>query len=319
MSTAKITAKITGRGFAMAGVNSPPNLMVASTRALPAADPARRLGKKGLRYKDRATQLAYSAAADVLRESGLLDENGLTVASETIGVIASSNLGNADTVCRVVDTLREETVTGTSPMDLPNASSNVIATSVAIRFGLRGPNLMVCNGDNSGVDAVFLATTMIAAGRVERVLVLGVEPDSEPARKLLGAGRVLDGAVALLVESDAAATERGARPLGTVAGHARAADLAACLAKLGELDPNPPALWQVPAGGRAVVGPELLEGVPRFDLTHTWGASSGALGVLQCAAAVEWFGGGGTGPVYVTSGTGATEGVAGLVLSPAGT
>jgi 3-oxoacyl-[acyl-carrier-protein] synthase II len=311
------SAQITGLGFALPGLNSPPDLMVSSTRKLPAADPARVLGKKGLRYKDRATQLAYAAADAVLADSGLRDENGLTVEPETIGVIASSNLGNADTVCRVVETLRAETVSGTSPMDLPNASSNVIATSVAIRFGLRGPNLMVCNGDNSGVDAVFLATTMIAAGRVERVLVLGVEPDSEAAQRLLGARRVLDGAVALLVESAESAAERGARVHATVAGHARAADLQACLEKLGEIDEGAPALWQVP-GGHHTVAPELLEGVPRFDLTHAWGASSGALGVLQCAAAVEWFGGGGAGPVYVTPATGVTEGVAGLVLRPAG-
>jgi monoamine oxidase len=38
-------------------------------------------------------------------------------------------------------------------MDLPNASSNVVASSVAIRFGLRGPNLMLCNGATSGLDA----------------------------------------------------------------------------------------------------------------------------------------------------------------------
>ncbi|WP_019813086.1 beta-ketoacyl synthase N-terminal-like domain-containing protein, partial [Saccharomonospora saliphila] len=205
--TAPHTAVITGTGVVLPGAHDPASLSGGRPASAEPVDPALLVGRKGLRYKDRATRLAYCAADAALREAGLTTGDGpatadaLTVPSASTGVVASSTLGNVDTVVRACEVIRSETVTGTSPMDLPNASSNVIASSVAIRFGLRGPNLMVCNGATGGLDAVRWAVTMLAAGRAERMLVLGVEPDTDEARALLGAP-ALDGAIALVVETD---------------------------------------------------------------------------------------------------------------------
>ncbi|MFI8894979.1 beta-ketoacyl synthase N-terminal-like domain-containing protein [Streptomyces paradoxus] len=248
-------------------------------------EPADHVGRKGLRYKDRATQLGYALTAAALGDAGLLGEDGLTVPAATTGIVASSNFGNLDTVARALDTLREETVTGTSPMDLPNASSNVIASSAAIRYGLRGPNLMVCNGETSGLDAVHWAATMIAAGRAERFLVLGVEPDNEVVRRLLGGGRAVDGGAALVLEARVAATARDATVRAVLGPYRRAADA-----------PREPGNWELPA--------------------HL-GSASGAFGVLQVAAAVGWFDAGRREPVRaVTGGSDHDAGADLLLLAP---
>ncbi|MFB6559944.1 MULTISPECIES: beta-ketoacyl synthase N-terminal-like domain-containing protein [unclassified Streptomyces] len=248
-------------------------------------DPAAHVGRKGLRYKDRATQLGYCLTAAALRDAGLLVDggDGLTVPPRTVGVVASSNFGNLDTVVRALDTIREETVTATSPMDLPNASSNVIASSAAIRYGLRGPNLMVCNGETSGLDAVHWATTMIGSGRVDRVLVLGVEPDNDVVRRLLGGTRAVDGGAALVLESRAAAAQRSVTVRAVLGSYRRSADT--------------PSLR-----GR------------RWQLPHHLGRASGADGVLQCAAAVGWFDAGENDPVHAVAGTAADDAIADLLL-----
>jgi 3-oxoacyl-[acyl-carrier-protein] synthase II len=242
----------------------------------PGAEPVRPadlVGRKGLRYKDRATQLGYCLAQAALADAALLDPQATAVdsaadpaaESATVGVVASSNFGNLDTVTSALDTIRKETVTGTSPMDLPNASSNVIASSVAIRFGLRGPNVMLCNGETSGLDAVHLAAGLVCAGRAERVLVLGVEPDNATVRALLRGERAVDGGAALVLESATAARERGAAVRALVGEYARKATPQAVADRLGDV---PAASWRLPE--------------------HA-GRASGALGVLQCAAAVGLF------------------------------
>lgn len=307
---------VTGIGVTLPRAASAESLLSAVARTSEPVDPKTRIGKKGLRYKDRATQLAYCAADVTLRDAGLLDDGGLTVPDASIGVVASSNLGNVDTVTGALDTIATETTMGTSPMDLPNASSNVIATSVAIRFGLRGPNLMVCNGATSGLDAVFWAANMISAGRVTRVLVLGVEPDNEAVRRLLGGRRAVDGAIGLVLEHTDAAAERGARALATVGRYVRTGGVRECVDRLSGSDGQAPALLQLPETNRAVSG-DLLAGVPQYDLAKTWGVTSGVLGVMQCVATVGWFAGRGAGPVYLLAGSDDDDATAGLVLQRA--
>ncbi|MEU6260350.1 beta-ketoacyl synthase N-terminal-like domain-containing protein [Streptomyces sp. NPDC047043] len=309
---------ITGVSVLVPGADTPAALAAGPEAGGRPVAPEVLVGKKGLRYKDRATQLAYCLASGALMDTGLLDEDGLTVPGTSIGVVASSNFGNVDTVVRALDTIRAQTVTATSPMDLPNASSNVVASSVAIRFGLQGPNLMVCNGATSGLDAVHWAATMIDSGRVERVLVIGVEPDNDAVRRLLGEGRTgLDGGAALVVERAEAARHRSATVRAIYGGYAMSDGIRSCVEDLAGAERTAPARWQIPQDATSALPDDLLPGVPRAGLGAGLGQASGALGVLQCAAATDWFDEGGTGPVYAVSGAalgGATAGV--CLLSP---
>ena len=208
---------ITGSGLALPVARDPQLLVDIILSASPDdapcvdVDPIAWLGKrKGLRYKDRATQLAYCAASDALKSAGLLIEDGLTVDACDIAVVGTSNFGNLDTVTSTIDILSAEDTTSTSPMDLPNASSNVLASSVAVRYGLKGPNLMLCNGATSGTDALMVASTLLRAQRARHVVVVGAEPDNKPIQRLIS-GRGANAGAAIVMETSDTAIDRGAR------------------------------------------------------------------------------------------------------------
>jgi 3-oxoacyl-[acyl-carrier-protein] synthase II len=169
------------------------------------AQPAHRahevLGRKGLLAKEPATLLALCAVHRALRRPAGAPRPAGGPDTET-GVVASSNLGNVATVSRVVRTVHESGVRDISALDVPNASSNVIASTVAIWFRYGGPNLMVCSGATSGLDAIALASILLRAGRAKRCVVVGAEPDDEVASALYAArgGRLQAGAGAVVLE-----------------------------------------------------------------------------------------------------------------------
>ncbi|WP_069163318.1 beta-ketoacyl synthase N-terminal-like domain-containing protein [Nocardia altamirensis] len=215
-------AVITGTGWAVTGFTGVADLLTPGSAAGVAFDPDRDITGRGLRHKDRASRLALGAAERALRASGLLGAD-LGAAA----VVVSSNFGNLDTVCDFVDTIGVGTVTEISPIRVPHMSSNVTACWVALAHGLRGPNLTLCSGTPSGLDAVAWARTLIAAGRTDIVVVVGVEPDTAPVARLhkeTGADRWLDGAVALVVESADHAEARGAVVQAAIRGYGRSTD-----------------------------------------------------------------------------------------------
>lgn len=291
---------VTGVGLALPGADTPDALLrrTACPVTGPAAEPfdtAARIGRRGHRYKDRATRLALCAALDALRSARLIPSDGeeVMVPGDTVGVVASSNLGNLDTACLTAAAIAERSVVDLSPMSLPNASSNVVASWVAIRHGLRGPNLMLCNGATSGLDAVHWGAALVAAGRVRRAVVIGVETHNAVVEDLLGrpAAELLDGAAAIVVEGAQWAEARGARAAATLGPYERRAGLSGCVEALlpGGAAPG---VWFTPeryAEGPAGVVPVVPEAVPRYDVTSAVGRASGALGVLQCAAAIGWL------------------------------
>ncbi|GAA2711243.1 MULTISPECIES: beta-ketoacyl synthase N-terminal-like domain-containing protein [Streptomyces] len=279
---------VSGVAVALPGAADPRDLLRPVPEGAPPVDAAERIGRKGLRFKDRATQVGLHLAHAALTDAGLLADGRPTVPGDRIGVVVSSNLGNADTVCRAVETIAKESTGALSPMDTPNASSNIIASETAIRYGLRGPNLTVCNGTGSGLDAVRWAVLMVRSGRADHMLVTGVEPDNEVTRRLVG-GPVADGGAALVVTRTPTAPVKAL--LGPVV---RTADPAGTAGELGRRAPGG-RMW-LAGDGRAVPG----------DAEHLaldgWGELSGALGVVQCAAAAGWFAQGRPGPVYALAG-----------------
>ncbi|MFF4500678.1 beta-ketoacyl synthase N-terminal-like domain-containing protein [Streptomyces sp. NPDC001401] len=315
------TAVITGVGLAVPGLDGARDLLEPPSGD-GGFDPATGLKGREMRHKDRASRLALRAAEPALREAGLLSDDGTYGGSApATAVVVSTNFGNLDSVCDFADIIAEHTVTGLSPLGLPHTSSNVIAGWIAIRYGMRGPNVTVCNGPTSGTDALYWARNLIAVRRAEVAVVIGVEPDTEPVARLLsdGSGRtVLDGAAALVVESAAHARARSARPLAALAEVARASDLRTAVAEVLKADAAPVGLWLTAEETAADVAPDA-DAVPSLDLTARLGHCSGALGVLQCAAGVAHLGRGGSGSVLTTSGgSPADDAAAALLLTGIG-
>ncbi|MFJ2778216.1 beta-ketoacyl synthase N-terminal-like domain-containing protein [Kitasatospora sp. NPDC087315] len=304
---------VTGIGLALPGVATYGDLL----GPLPGEggfDPAAGLSGREMRHKDRASRLALRAAESALHDAGLTDAHAtFTGVVDSTAVVVSTNLGNADSVCEATDTIAREGVRGLSPLGLPQTSSNVIAGWVAIRYGLRGPNLTVCNGVTSGLDALAWARNLIVAGRAEAAVVLGVEPANDVATKLLGE-QSTDAAVAIVLEPATAAASRGARPRAVIAGYARARDLAAALTSAGVTEEESVGLWLVDEAG-AGAG-QFLAATRRIDLEAQLGPLSGALGVLQCAAAAAHLESDATGNVLATAGGPRHDAASALLLTP---
>lgn len=313
-STALREVVITGVGLAVPGLTGADDL-VGTAPAEGGFAPETGLKGREMRNKDRASRLALRAAEPALRDAGLIDEQAQFLGtSNTTAVVVSSNLGSLDTVCGFTDTIARGSVMDLSPLGLPQTSSNVIAGWVAIRYALRGPNLTVCNGATSGLDAVYWARNLIAAGRAETVVVVGVEPSGEAVTKLLGE-QSTDVAVAVVLESAEVASARGAQPRATVAGYARTAELQQAVDTARRSAPQPVGLW---LAGDRVAQPfdDTAEvEVRRLDLEGKLGLLSGALGVLQCAAGVAYLDHNGTGTVLATAGGAGHDAAAALLLT----
>ncbi|MFF3616517.1 beta-ketoacyl synthase N-terminal-like domain-containing protein [Streptomyces sp. NPDC002580] len=253
--------------------------------ALPPEEAHQLLGRKGLLYKEPATRLALCA---VHRALGLPPGRpaGPVGGGRETAVVVSSNYGNVQTVREVVATVRAGSRKDVSPLQAPNASSNVIASTVAIRYGLAGPNLMLCSGAVSGLQALRLGALLIRAGRAERAVVVGVEPVDDTVRRLAGLRHTSDGrhpeprAAAACVVLEAADSARpGQVILGPVTHHG---ELSAAVKDEGTA-PELRLISPGPAAGAPTVVPEAL------DLSVAVGETYGALGVLQAAVATTWL------------------------------
>jgi 3-oxoacyl-[acyl-carrier-protein] synthase II len=143
------------------------------------------LGRKGLRYRDDATRLALCAVHRALRlpvgagrRAGAPDPN--------TAVVASCNLGTVALVQEIVRTVRARSGRDVSPLQAPNVSSNVVASTVALWFRWGGPNMMMCSGASAGLDAIAVGSLLLRAGRAHRVVVVGCEP-GDPLATLMHA------------------------------------------------------------------------------------------------------------------------------------
>lgn len=302
---------VTGIGIAVPGLGSVADLLARPGEPVPSASfvPHGVLGRRGLRYKDRASQLALCAAAATLADAGLPWPRDERVEAESFGVVVSTTNGISETVCRVAETIHRGGVVSTQPMDLPNASGNVASASVAIWFGLEGFNLTLSAGSTSGLDAVHCAAVAIRAGRARRMLVIGVEPAGPAASRLVagaarrhgvrGIPRLFDGAAALLLEASDAVAERGGRVQALVGGYGRDArlDAAVCAALDATPDRGVPELWLTPCTDHRLTSTEIdraaalpsVGSADRVDVGEAVGEALAALGVLQCAVAAAWL------------------------------
>jgi len=230
------------------------------------------LGRKGLLYLDDTTRLALCAVHQLL---GLPagKRPPATAPDPDVGVVVSSTLGNVGRVHDIVTTLRADGHKAVSPLDAPNASSNVVASSIAVRFRLGGPNLMICSGAQGGLLAVELGMLLLASGRARRVVVVGAESDSSIARLLHARRKRSEGRFPL--RSGAAAL--------LLAEVSQAPQSAPVIEMLPNTDPQEIAAMSLDS----LLSPYRHPGMPRgVDLRTEVGDLYGGMGVLQSAVAV---------------------------------
>jgi 3-oxoacyl-[acyl-carrier-protein] synthase II len=201
---------------------------------------------KELRRLDRFVLLAALAAGEALRDADLAC--GPAAPSERVGVAIGSGIGGVDTLLENHRLLLagERKL---SPFFIPMTIANMAAGWVAIRHGLRGPNLCTTTACSSGAHAIGEAARLIERGDADAMLAGGSEAvvnelvmagfaalralstrNDEPARasRPFDAERdgfvVGEGAAVLVLEALDHARARGATPKAELAGWAAGAD-----------------------------------------------------------------------------------------------
>ena len=219
-------------------------------------DPTPIIDKRTARRMDRVTQFAVHAAHEALSDAGLMDEetgmlDAEKVAPERVGTYIGSGVGGLMTLVEQQNVLRDRGVRRVSPFTIPMLLADSVPGSVAIQYGLKGPNMAHLSACASGANAIGEALEAIRRGAADMMVVGGAEACIAPLgvagfqnmgalSKFDGDPRLAsrpfdikrdgfvigEGAGVLVIEREDHARARGARIYAELAGYGSTADAA---------------------------------------------------------------------------------------------
>jgi 3-oxoacyl-[acyl-carrier-protein] synthase II len=202
---------------------------------------------KELRRLDRAILLALSAAREAIGDARLVP--GENCERERAGVAIGTGIGGPTTLLENHRALLEDGPRRVSPFFIPMTLANMSAGMVAIRHGLRGPNLCHVTACASAAHALGESLRILQRGDADVMVAGGTEAaviplvmagfasmqalskrNDEPARASRPFDRDRDGfvmgegAAVLVLEREAHARARGARIRARFLGYGASAD-----------------------------------------------------------------------------------------------
>jgi 3-oxoacyl-[acyl-carrier-protein] synthase II len=132
-------------------------------------DASQFLGTKEVRRLDRFAQFAIVSTLEAVEQSGLkvTDDN-----RDRIGVLIGSGIGGVHTLYEQLEIYNERGADRVSPFLVPMMISDSAAGNVAIRLGMRGPNMALATACATGSNAIGEAGEMIRRGAAD-VMIAG--------------------------------------------------------------------------------------------------------------------------------------------------
>jgi nodulation protein E len=214
---------------------------------VPAFDASASFDETECEMFDRFTMFALVAAAEACAQSGLMLAEG---ERDRAGVIIGSAMGGAVTQDERYKKMYAGGATRPHPFTIPRIMNNAPASTISMRYGLRGPALAIATACAASAHAIGEAGEMIRSGRAdvmvaggadapitpgvvrcwEAMRVLAPPPDGDLSRACRPFSRdrlglVLgEGAGVLVLESWERATARGAVIQAELAGYGATAD-----------------------------------------------------------------------------------------------
>ena len=127
-------------------------------------DPVAIFGQRDARKMDRFTQFAIATAMEAQAQSGLtIDDSN----RDRVGVVIGTGIGGISTLIDQWEVMRERGPDRVSPFLVPMMISDSAAGMLAIRFGVRGPNMALATACASGNNAIGEAVEMIRRGSTD--------------------------------------------------------------------------------------------------------------------------------------------------------
>ena len=222
---------ITGCGTVNPGfVGGSPELSeyLAAPRSLVRAEPGDRraavVGDRQLEpFLDAAEQRRLSRVSQLTVAAARLAVADARLESDDIGLVVGTELGDLRSTMEFANGFLERGPMGLSALLFPNTVMNTMAAGTAIAVQARAATLTLNAPVVAGELALARAAAGVAAGRFSVAVAGGVDqldPIIQEKTAELGAGTDArgEGATFLVLESHAAARERGARILGEVTG-----------------------------------------------------------------------------------------------------
>ena len=120
---------------------------------------------------NRSAQYAIAAAQSAMKQCGhSTDMNPFKV-----GIVLGSSFLDLSLVTRFLTDVLKSQLKDYRPLLFPNTVPNATAAHVAIELNVRGPNITVLNKQNGAFAALDCGIRLLRMGRVEMVLVGGVD------------------------------------------------------------------------------------------------------------------------------------------------
>lgn len=140
-------------------------------------DPESAMPAKELRRYDEFMHYGMAAGIQAVNDSGL------TITPDNagrIGVALGAGIGGISTIERNHDILIKDGPNKISPFFVPGSIINLAAGLLAIRFGLKGPNLALATACTTATHCIGLAARLIAYGDADVMVAGGAEKGSSP-------------------------------------------------------------------------------------------------------------------------------------------
>ncbi len=135
-------------------------------------DPSQYLDRRDVRRTDRFVQFAIAASEEAMRDAGL---GAGDYDPDRFGAICGTGIGGIETLTEQHRIFLERGANRVSPLFIPMMIANMAAGQIAIRFGLRGPNMTFVTACSSSANALGDAYRAIQHGEADLMLAGGAE------------------------------------------------------------------------------------------------------------------------------------------------
>ena len=187
------------------------------------------------RRMDRGSQFAVVASLEAVRQA----EYPAAERADRIGVALGTGSAGSGALTEFVRVLLVESPEAAPPFHFPNTIANGPASQVSLEMKILGPNATITQKDPSALNAAIYAAGCLEDGRADAMITGGIDEWNavyafamDQMRALRGPKRRSgivqgEGCYIALLETEAGARDRGARPLARLAGYGFASSPAA--------------------------------------------------------------------------------------------